>query len=172
MRKMVVRVSRFLAPALLAGFCLALPACGAGARVHVTKPVSVKLEKYNSATLEAHGQGPKLGRAARKFRDILGEHLKSEKVFKEVSGSGGDIVFRITVTNMELGNESQRELALKGKAKFTAEIRITKPSGEVLGHFTVTASAAKKNEDDQPALRVLERAAEKVVEHLQKEKSK
>ena len=151
----------------LALFALALTilGCGKAAQVHVTKRLTVKLAEYPVASIEVSGAGPKQNRATSKFESILGKTLKEAGVFQKID-SDGSIVLRCRITHMEYGDEAQRELSLHGKAKATIEIHITEPDGNLVGHITVTAQANRKGEDDQPAVRALQRAADAVAEYL------
>lgn len=146
---------------------LSLPGlgCAPTARLHVTKPLEVKLQKYDSVNVTATGSPAAVARAAREFEKVLGERLKREKLFASVD-SDGELVVAARITQMNFGDANPREFALKGKASATIEVRITKPDGTLLGHVTVRATARKKNADDQPAQRVLKMAADEVVEYL------
>ncbi|GEM_PF-6020585 len=156
---------RLFRPLVVLATALVCFACGASAKVHVTKNLDAKAASYDSVNVAATGSPAEVARAARKFEEILSKRLKSAGVFKSVEPDG-QLVISCKVTHMEFGDEDTRELSLRQKAQVTIEIRITKPDGTLLGHVTATATARKKNADDQPAVRVLEMAADEVVEYL------
>ncbi|MBN2193924.1 MAG: hypothetical protein JW751_14000 [Polyangiaceae bacterium] len=140
-------------------------ACGGSARLHITKNITTKLDATDNVYVTATGQTAKVARAARKLEGILAKRIVAQKVFREVSSSG-DVVIACKVTHMEFGGEDTRELSLREKAQATVEVRITKPDGTLLGHITVTSAARRRNVEDEPAVRVLEQVADKVVEYL------
>jgi len=158
-------LNRLVRPLLVLVAALLCFACGASAKIHVTKGLDAKAAKYDSVAVTATGSPTKVARAARKFEDVLAKRIKSAGVFKSVEPDG-ELVISCKLTHMEFGSEDTRELSLRQKAEVTIEIRITKPDGTLLGHVTVTATARKKNADDQPSVRVLEMAADEVVEYL------
>jgi hypothetical protein len=144
---------------------LASFACASNAKLHVTKALPDQLAGYDTVNITATGTPAKVARAARKFEELLATRLKDANVFGDVT-SDGELVVACKVTHMDFGDEDTRQLTLRGKAVVTVEIRITKPDGTLLGHVTVTASARKKNADDQVALRVLQVAADEVTDYL------
>lgn len=158
-------LNRLFRPLVVLATALVCFACGASGKLHVTKSLDAKAASYDSVNVAATGSPAEVARAARKFEDILSKRLKSAGVFKSVDPDG-ELVISCKVTHMEFGDEDTRELSLRQKAQVTIEIRITKPDGTLLGHVTATATARKKNADDQPAVRVLEMAADEVVEYL------
>ncbi len=158
-------LNRLVRPLFVLVAALLCFGCGASAKLHVTKSLDAKAAQYDSAYVNATGSPAKVARAARKFEEVLAKKLKGSGAFKSV-GSEGELVISCKVTHMEFGDEDTRELSLRQKAQVTIEIRITKPDGTLLGHVTVTATARKKNADDQPSVRVLEMAADEIVEYL------
>ena len=155
---------------LLFAFLLTLlvGACTKTGQVHVTKSLETKLDQFPTVQITATGTTAKTNRAARKFEKLLGERLKKAGVFEDIESSAS-LVMRCKVTHMDFGDELKRELSLKGKAKVTIEIRITEPDGSLLGHITATAQTAKRK-DEEPALRVLEMAADAVVDYMKERK--
>ncbi len=158
-------LNRLFRPLVVLVTALLCFACSASAKLHVTKSLDAKAASYDSVNVAATGSPAEVARAARKFEDILSKRLKSAGVFKSVDPDG-ELVISCKLTHMEFGDEDTRELSLRQKAQVTIEIRITKPDGTLLGHVTATATARKKNADDQPAVRVLEMAADEIVEYL------
>ncbi len=162
----MTKIASFLVVTLLS---LLLGACAKSGQIHVTKSLDTKLDQFSTVHITATGATTKTNRAARKFEKMLGQRLQKAGVFEGVESSAG-VVLRCKVTHMDFGDELKRELSLRGKAKATIEIRITEPDGALLGHITATAQTTKKNDNDQPAVRVLEMAADAVVDYLAERK--
>ena len=147
--------------ALVAG----LPACGTSSTLYLNKPLEVQLDEFKSATVVARGNGVKLSKAAGKLKEMLARKLEQRGIFAKV-GPDGTVRVQATIQNMDDGKEVGRNLTLSGKAKVTVEVKITKPGGAVLTHLTAQAESARSGDDDRPDLRVLEAAADEVVNYL------
>ena len=146
-------------------------ACSKAGEIHVTKSLETKLDQFPTVHITARGVTPKTTRASRKFQKILADRLTKEGVFKGVDENAG-LVLRCKITQMDYGDELKRELSLKGKAKVTIEIKITEPDGKMLGHITAVAKTTRKNDKDQPAVRVLGIAADAIVDYMKEHGSK
>ncbi len=150
---------------LLLSLAAGLPACGTSSKLYLNKPLEVQLDEYQSATVVARGNGVKLSKAAGKLKEMLAKKLERRGVFKQI-GPGGAVRVQATIQNMDDGKEVGRTLTLTGEAKVTVEVKLTKADGSVLTHLTVQAEAPSEGDDDRPDLRVLEAAADEIVDYL------
>ena len=150
---------------LLLGLVAGLPACGTSSNLYLNKPLEVQLDASQSATVVARGNGVKLSKAAGKLKEILAKKLEKRGVFKHV-GPDGAIRIQATIQNMDDGKEIGRNLTLSGKAKVTVEVKITKADNTVLTHLTAQAESPREGDDDRPVVRVLEAAADEIVDYL------
>ena len=156
---------------LLLSLVAALPACGTSSTLYLNKPLEVQLDASQSATVVARGNGVKLSKAAGKLKEILARKLEKRGVFKHV-GPDGKIRIQATIQNMDDGKEIGRNLTLSGEAKVTIEVKITKPDNTVLTHLTAQAESPREGDDDRPVVRVLEAAADEIVDYLASHVSK
>jgi hypothetical protein len=154
--------------ALLLGLLawLGLYACGTSSDLYVTKPLTTKLDKFSSVTIVARGNGVELSKAANHFKKVLSRGLEKRGLFDRI-GPDGDLSIRATIQNMDRGTQAGRGLTLKGKAKVTVEVKVAKSNGEVLAHITAQAESQRGDDEDRPDLRVLQAAADQVVQYLE-----
>jgi len=150
---------------LLLALVAGLPRCGTSSTLYLNKPLEGELDESRSATVVARGNGVKLSKAADKLKEILAKKLEQRGVFQQV-GPGGAIRVQATIQNMDDGKKVGRTLTLSGEAKVTVEVKLTKTDGSVLTHVTAQAEAPREGDDDRPDLRVLEAAADEIVDYL------
>jgi hypothetical protein len=163
-------LSRILAKyaSLLLGLlvCLGAPACGTSSELYVTKPLTSKFKQGSSVTVVATGNGVELSKAAAQFKKMLVRRLEKRGIFDQI-GTDGDIRIRATIQNMDRGTHAGRGLTLKGKAKVTVEVKVTKSNGETLAHITAQAESQREDDEDRPERRALQAAADEVVGYLE-----
>jgi len=145
--------------------CFGTLACGTSGQLYVTKALNTQLDPSQTATVVTGGNGVKASLAAKKFGDLLSSKLEQRGIFAKL-GPDGDVEIRAIIQNLDEGKTVGRGLSLKGKAKVTVEVKMTKPNGTLLCHITASADSQRENDEDRPALRVLDQAAEQIVEYL------